>query len=128
MNAGKFVGHNAQTFYVTFGPKFVSTAVIRVQATSRTDVTLTPGAVAFGTVPLGSKTSQAVSVKYSGRTRDWKLTEVVPPQGPFEVKFAEVSRGGPLRGRLRRERREEWRRRADRVMGGLIAVPGHRHG
>ncbi|WP_439621427.1 DUF1573 domain-containing protein [Gemmata sp.] len=98
MNAGKFVGHNAQTFYVTFGPKYVSTAAIRVQATSRTDVTLTPGSIAFGTVPLGSKTSQAVGVKYSGRTRDWKLTEVVPPQGPFEVKFAEVSRGGPLRG------------------------------
>ena len=32
MNAGKFIGFNAQTFYVTFGPKFVSTAVIRVQA------------------------------------------------------------------------------------------------
>ena len=27
MNTGKFVGFNAQTFYVTFGPKFVSTAV-----------------------------------------------------------------------------------------------------
>ncbi|MBA4186525.1 MAG: hypothetical protein C0467_00760 [Planctomycetaceae bacterium] len=98
MNAGKFVGLNTQTFYVTFGPKYVSTAVIRVQATSRTDVTLTPGAVAFGTVPQGSRSSQAVTVKYSGRTRDWKLTEVVPTQGPFEVRFAEVSRGGVLRG------------------------------
>jgi len=98
MNAGKFVGHNAQTFYVTFGPKYVSTAVIRVQATSRTDVTLTPGAIAFGTLAQGNKTSQAVSVKYSGRNREWKLTEVVPPQGPFEVRFSEVSRGGVLRG------------------------------
>lgn len=98
MNSGKFVGLNAQTFYVTFGPKFVSTAVIRVQAISRTDVSLTPGSIAFGTVPLGSKSSQSITVKYSGRTRDWKLTEVVPPQGPFEVRFAEVSRGGPLRG------------------------------
>jgi hypothetical protein len=98
MNTGKFVGLNAQTFYVTFGPKYVSTAVIRVQATSRTDVSLNPGGVAFGTVPQGSRASQSVSVKYSGRSRDWKLTEVSPVQGPFEVKFTEVSRGGPLRG------------------------------
>ncbi|MCE9566809.1 MAG: DUF1573 domain-containing protein [Planctomycetes bacterium] len=98
MNTGKFVGLNAQTFYVTFGPKYVSTATIRVQATSRTDVSLTPGAVAFGTVPQGSRISQSVQVKYSGRTREWKLTEVVPVQGPFDVRFVETSRGGPLRG------------------------------
>ncbi len=53
MNTGKFVGFNAQTFYVTFGPKYVSTAVIRVQATSRTDVSINPGGVRFGTVPAG---------------------------------------------------------------------------
>ncbi len=98
MNCGKFVGFNAQTFYVTFGPKFVSTAVIRVQATSRTDVSLTPGAITFGTLPQGSQANQSVTVKYSGRSRDWKLTEVAPTQGPFEVRFAETSRGGPFRG------------------------------
>lgn len=98
MNTGKFVGQNAQNFYVTFGPKYVSTAVIRVQAVSRTDVSLSPGAVAFGTVPQGSKVGQSVSVKYSGKGRDWKLTEVAPVQGPFDVKLTEISRGGPLRG------------------------------
>jgi hypothetical protein len=98
MNTGKFVGLNAQTFYVTFGPKYVSTAVIRVQAVSRTDVSLTPGSIAFGTVPLGSRLSQSIVVKYSGRSRDWKLTEVAPVQGPYEVRFVETSRGGPLRG------------------------------
>jgi hypothetical protein len=98
MNSAKFVGHNAQTFYVTFGPKFVSTAVLRVSATSRTDVGINPGAVSFGTVPLGARVHQAVQVKYSGRSRDWKITEVVPGTGPFEVKLSEVSRGGPLRG------------------------------
>ena len=98
MNTGKFVGVNAQTFHVTFGPKYVSTAVIRVQANSRTEVSLTPGAVAFGTVPLGTQVRQSVSVKYSGRRRDWKLLEVAPVQGPFDVAVSEVSRGGPLRG------------------------------
>jgi hypothetical protein len=98
MNAAKFVGHNAQNFYVTFGPKFVSTAVVRVSATSRTDVSLTPGAVSFGTVPQGTRLNQSVQVKFSGRSRDWKVTEVVAGSYPFDVKLSEVSRGGPLRG------------------------------
>jgi len=98
MNTAKFVGNNAQTFHVTFGPKFVSTAVIRVSATSRTDVSINPGAVSFGTVPQGTRMSQAVQIKYSGRSRDWKITEVVQGSWPFEVRLSEVSRGGPLRG------------------------------
>lgn len=98
MNTAKFVGQNSQTFYVAFGPKFVSTAVIRVSATSRTDVSVSPGAVSFGTVPQGTRLNQSVQVKYSGRTRDWKVTEVVPGAYPFEVKLSETGRGGPLRG------------------------------
>jgi hypothetical protein len=98
MNTGKFVGHNAQTFYVTFGPKFVSVAALRVSATSRTDVSVNPGAVAFGQVPQGTRVAQTVSVKYTGRARDWKLTEAVPGGAPFDVRLTETSRGGPLRG------------------------------
>jgi hypothetical protein len=98
MNTGKFVGFNAQTFYVTFGPKYVSTAVVRLQATSRTDVSINPGGLTFGTVPQGTRPSQSVAIKYSGKSRDWKLTEVMPVQGPFDVRLSEVSRGGPFRG------------------------------
>lgn len=98
MNTAKFVGANSQNFYVTFGPKFVSTAVLRVSANSRTDVSVNPGAVTFGTVPQGTRVSQSVQIKYSGRTRDWKITEVVAGNHPFDVKFTETSRGGPLRG------------------------------
>jgi hypothetical protein len=99
MNSGKFIGVNTQTLYVTFGPKYVSIAVIRLQANSRTDVNIVPGAVAFGTVAQGVRApTQTVMVKYAGKTRDWKLTEVIPPQGPLEVQITETSRGGPLRG------------------------------
>src|SRR5947207_2713672 len=99
MNSGKFIGVNAQTFYVTFGPKYISTAVIRVQANSRTDVSVVPGAVAFGTVAQGVRApAQSVMIKYGGKTRDWKLIEVVTPPGPLEVQLTEVTRGGPLRG------------------------------
>jgi hypothetical protein len=99
MHSGKFVGNNAQKFYVSFGPKFISTAVIELRANSRTDVTVNPGAVSFGTIAAGTKAApQSVVVKYSGRNRDWKLTEVVPPQGPLEVQLTETNRGGPIRG------------------------------
>ncbi|MFO0797869.1 MAG: DUF1573 domain-containing protein [Gemmataceae bacterium] len=98
MDAGKFVGANSQTFYVTFGPKFVSTAVVRVSAVSKTDVSVNPGAVAFGTVSPGAKAAQAVKVEYKGRMRDWRITEAVTPNGPFDVQVTETNRGGPLRG------------------------------
>ncbi len=98
MNTGKFVGWNAQTLYVTFGPKYVSTAIIRLQATSRTDVSLNPGAIHFGTVPPGTRAVQRATVKYSGRSRDWKITEVVVPAAPITATLSEVSRGGLLRG------------------------------
>ena len=71
---------------------------MRVSGEQPTDVSVNPGAVAFGTVAQGAKASQAVKVKYTGRTRDWKITEVVPAHGPFDVKVTETSRGGPLRG------------------------------
>jgi hypothetical protein len=98
MNSGKFVGSNSQTFYVTFGPKFVSTAVIRVSANSKTDVTVNPGAVVFGTVPQGSKSSQSVKLEYKGRSRDWKVTEVASAPASLDVQVSEANRGGPLRG------------------------------
>ncbi len=98
MNSGKFVGTNSQTVYVTFGPKFLSTAVIRVSANSKTDVTVNPGAVIFGTVPQGTKPSLSVKLEYKGRNRDWKVTEVAATPAALDVQIAETSRGGPLRG------------------------------
>ncbi|MBA2225885.1 DUF1573 domain-containing protein [Thermogemmata fonticola] len=98
MNTGKFVGFNAQTLYVTFGPRYVSTAILRLQATSRTDVSLQPGAIQFGVVPPGTRVVQRVLIKYSGRNRDWKLTEVVAPSPALGASLTEVSRGGLLRG------------------------------
>ena len=98
MNSGKFVGTNSQTFYVTFGPKFVSTAVIRVSANSKTDVTVSPGAVVFGTISQGTRPSQSVKLEYKGRSRDWKVTEVVTPAASLDVQLTETGRGGPLRG------------------------------
>lgn len=98
MNSGKFVGSNSQTFFVTFGPKFVSTAVIKVTANSKTDVTVNPGSVVFGTVAQGSKASQSVKLEYKGRSRDWKITELASAPAALDVQFTETARGGRLLG------------------------------
>src|SRR5262245_29019337 len=74
MDSTKFIGQNSQTFYVTFGPKFISTAVIRVSANSRTDVGINPGAITFESVVQGTRLNKSVQIKYSGNKRDWKIT------------------------------------------------------
>lgn len=93
MNTAKFSGSNSQTVYVTFGPNYISTAIIRMSANSRTDVQLNPGQINFGTVTAGSKPVQTVTLEYHGRQRDWKVTEILKPEGPFEVSLKEVGRG-----------------------------------
>ncbi len=97
MNAGAFKGPNAKTMYVTFGPNFVSTAVLRFAANSREDVSLVPGEVDFGVVAQGSKASKTVVLKYNGRQRDWKLAGVASDNAAFDVEVKEASRG-PLLG------------------------------
>jgi hypothetical protein len=92
MDTSKFVGPNAPLVYVTFGPRFVSTAVLRIQGNSRADVNLNPGAVNFGIVAQGAKACQSVTLEYSGRQRDWKVTGVVAPTGPIEVQAREAER------------------------------------
>jgi hypothetical protein len=94
MDTGMFTGPNAQMIRVTVGPQYVSTAVLRLEATSRADVTLTPGAVDFGTVAQGQPATKSVTLEASAGLRGgWKLTGLVPPTGPVEVKVQEAARG-----------------------------------
>lgn len=116
MDTGKFVGPNAQTFYITFGPKFVSTAVVRITATSRADVVLNPGAVAFGAVALGTRPTQSLRLEYKGKARDWKILSVVAPSPAFEVQVKETGRGRMFGGA---EYQVEVSLKADALAGGI---------
>jgi hypothetical protein len=95
MDTAKFHGPNAQTFYVTFGPQYVSTAVVRVTATSRGDVQLNPTNVNFGIVPQGSTPTQTVVVRYAGKRRDWAVTGVASTSTNVDVKVTPA--GGEFR-------------------------------
>ena len=50
------------------------------------------------TVSPGSKPSQGVKVEYKGRSRDWKIMEVLGASQLLDVQVSETSRGGPIRG------------------------------
>lgn len=91
MDASKFDGEKVVTIYVTLGPKFVSTAVLQVKATSRGDVLLTPGQVDFGVVAQGQEAVQQLDVTYTG-LHDWRLTGVVDTGVPYDVRVQELQR------------------------------------
>ena len=99
MDTMKFTGANAQTVQVTFGPQFVSTAMLQFKAVSQADVTMTPGNVDFGSVAKGAEPSKSVSLEYTPQflsRKDWEVTGVMPAKGPIEVDVKPAGAG--LRG------------------------------
>lgn len=93
LDTAQFTGPNAQSMFVTFGPQHYSTAVLRFETVSRPDVMLSPGSVQFGTLARGSKVTQAITLEYSGKQTDWRLTEIIRPSADIDVEVKELSRG-----------------------------------
>jgi Protein of unknown function (DUF1573) len=69
---------------------FYSTAQLEIQTDSRPDIAIHPGSAVFGTVPVGKKAVQQVTLVYSGSQRGWKVTEVGYKKELFEVAVAPV--------------------------------------
>jgi len=97
MDTAKFKGPNASTIQVTFrgaadNTDYSNTAILRIQANSRAEVTLNPGAAVFGLVAQGAKETRSVTLEYHGKQKDWKITGV-RPAGPVEVELSEAARG-----------------------------------
>jgi hypothetical protein len=91
MDARRFTGAKAVDIKVTVGPEFISTAVLKVTATSRADLVFNPGEISFGTVAAGQAAEQTIDVDYAG-TLDWKVTEVIAKDLPLEVTFEKLTR------------------------------------
>lgn len=91
MDARKFNGNKVVAVHVTVGPQYISTAELRVSATSRADVVFNPSHVAFGNVNAGGEASQVIDVEYAGAL-DWKVTELLAKDQPFEATIKELYR------------------------------------
>jgi hypothetical protein len=95
MDARRFTGPKDIKVYVSVGPEFVSTAVLRVTANARADVVLNPGQIDFGVVQSGQMPTQAIDVEYAG-VLNWTITEVVKNAGaPINVTPQELYRQPP---------------------------------
>lgn len=91
MDGTRFTGPKEVGVRVTVGPRFVSSAELKVKANMRTDVVFNPGAVNFGNVAAGQTPVQTVDVEYAGPL-DWKVTEVVARDVPYTVAMNETFR------------------------------------
>jgi hypothetical protein len=92
MDARKFTGPRTSEIHFTVGPEYISTAILRVSAVSRTDVVLNPGQISFGVVARGQKLApQTIDVEYAG-VLDWRVTEVAKHTAPLEASFKELYR------------------------------------
>jgi len=94
MNAAAFKGNTTKKLFVTVGPNFYSTAELHFKANSREDVMLSPGQVDFGTVAQGDKSTKALTLRYTGTQKDWKITDApVVSSKQLDVEVKEAARG-----------------------------------
>lgn len=85
-----FVGKHPKT-----GERFQSIAELEIRAVSRPDILMSPGAIAFGVNPAGSKNTQTMTVTYNGRMKGWDITEVGYNKTLFDVTVKPLeARGG----------------------------------
>lgn len=91
-DASKFSGPRSMTITVNFLKPYGERAFLRVNGVSRTDVTLNPSQVDFGTVPKGSSPSKTVAIQYNGGS-PWKIEEVLPHKW-LDVKVTPGNQGG----------------------------------
>lgn len=86
MNARQFTGARAVSIFVQFTQgQYFSTAELKVNAFSRTDVVFNPGQVQFGAVTQGQTVTKVIEVDYAG-TLDWQVNRVDANGLPVEVR------------------------------------------
>jgi hypothetical protein len=91
LDARRFAGPKTVTIRVNVGPKFISSAELRVTANSRADVVFNPGEVNFGTVSRGQTPTQTIDVEYAGNL-DWKVNKVIAKDVPYTASIKELYR------------------------------------
>lgn len=108
IDTGRFDGPKTVEIPVRFdgrdpktGESFWSYARLEVRAVSRPDIAIDPGAVDFKVVPAGQKAVQVVNIVYTGRQRDWKVTEVSHKNDALDVVVVPKAAAGGVRYELR---------------------------
>jgi hypothetical protein len=91
MDSTRFTGSKTVGIRVSVGPEYISSAELKVSATSRADIVFNPGQVTFGAVVRGQTPTQTIDVEYAGAL-PWQVSEVVAKDLPLDVSIKELYR------------------------------------
>lgn len=90
-NTGTHTGQKGATVTVTISRPIFTELQLTVKGYIRSDVVLSPGEVAFGTVAEGEPRSMELLLNYVGRS-DWSITELTSPLDDVKASYQELSR------------------------------------
>jgi hypothetical protein len=92
-NTDRFNGEKQATLTVSISRPYSTELQLNVKGYIRTDVVLSPGEAAFGSVPEGADRRLSLQLSYAGRS-DWQILRISSPFPFVQSEFNEVSRGG----------------------------------
>ncbi|MCS6976858.1 MAG: DUF1573 domain-containing protein [Gemmatales bacterium] len=96
VDTSKFLGSKTFTVYLTVERPFLRELQVVVSASSREDVTLTPGQLNFGRIRHGSSAKASVVVEYYGPS-SWQIVGVENDNGYLLPEVRKLERGsGPV--------------------------------
>jgi hypothetical protein len=90
-NTAAFLGPKGATLTVTIDKPFFAEVQLNVRGFIRSDVTLEPGSVNFGSIDQGSGDERAITINHMGR-QDWQITEVRSSNSHLSATATELSR------------------------------------
>lgn len=90
-NTHTFTGQHGARLTVTIDRPQWTEVELNVKGYIRTDVTLEPGQVALGSIPLGQTVQKKIKIDHYGRG-DWALTGVTPNSPYLSASLKELSR------------------------------------
>lgn len=90
-NTSAFSGKHGARVTVSIDRPRYAEVELEVRGYIRTDVVLSPGQVALGSVPLGQTADKKISIDYAGRN-DWKITDVTTNSPYLTASVKEATR------------------------------------
>jgi hypothetical protein len=93
-NTKSFLGNRSATITLTIDKPYFAEIQFQITGHIRSDVVLTPGNVAFGTVDQGQPQARKVDIQYSGGDPTWRITAIKSPAAFLTAEAVEVKRNG----------------------------------
>ena len=90
-NTRAFQGQHGARVTVTIDKPYYAEVQLQVKGYIRTDLTVTPSEVVFGTIDQGHSAERKITIDYAGGS-DWKILEVKPASPGLTANFKETSR------------------------------------